>query len=508
MDARPVRLAELVGAMSLATDLANGFALEKTLRTTLLAVRLAGALGLDAAATRDVYYAAALRFIGCTGFAAEEAALADGDDIGFRHALLPADGTGDAVGRLWRDLGGSRGHRARTIGRAIAAPSTRVRHRRAACDAALLLIAPIGLPDGVARALTEVFERPDGRGLPVGLRGDAIALPARVVAAADLAEQLRGVLGGDDTRRELGRRAGRQLDAAVVKAYLALPPTAPPDSTWDAFLDAEPGPPLVAPPERIDAVCRAFGRFVDVRSPFTLGHADAVAALAARVAAALGVEAAAATAITRAAWLHDLGTLAVPLGTWDRPGRLPPIERGRCDEHPAIGERIVAIAPALGAAARLIGRHHERLDGGGYHRGLRGDALDDGARIVAVADVWAALGAARAHRPAHDHAAAATLLAEEARAGRLDARAVEAALDLVGAPPASTPWPARLSDREVEVLRLVAIGRTNPEIARLLTISAKTVQHHVSHVFDKLGVASRACVALRAIELGLLTQAL
>ncbi|MCA9673622.1 MAG: helix-turn-helix transcriptional regulator, partial [Myxococcales bacterium] len=66
------------------------------------------------------------------------------------------------------------------------------------------------------------------------------------------------------------------------------------------------------------------------------------------------------------------------------------------------------------------------------------------------------------------------------------------------------PWPAHLSDREVEVLRLVAIGRTNPEIGRLLGISAKTVQHHVSHVFDKLGVASRAGAALAAVELGLL----
>ena len=507
MDARPVRLAELVGAMSLATDLANGFALEKTLRTTLVAVRLAAALDLDAATVRDVYYAAALRFIGCTGFAAEEAALADGDDIGFRHALLPADGTGDAVGRLWRDLGGGRGRGARTIARAIAAPTTQARHRRAACDAALLLIAPIGLPDGVARALTEVFERPDGRGLPRGLRGDAIAIAARVVATADLAEQLTGVLGVDGTRRELTRRAGRQLDAAVVTAYLALPPAAPPDSTWDAFLAAEPGPPLVAPDERVDAVCRAFGRFVDVRSPFTLGHADAVVALAGRMAAALGVDPAGTAVITRAAWLHDLGTLAVPLGVWDRPGPRPPIERGRCDEHPAIGERVVAVAPTLAAVARVIGRHHERLDGSGYHRGLRGDGQDVAARIVAVADVWAALGAARAHRPAYDHAAAATLLADEARAGRLDARAVEAALDLVGAPTATTPWPAGLSDREVEVLRLVAIGRTNPEIASLLTISAKTVQHHVSHVFDKLGVASRAGVALRAIELGLLAQA-
>lgn len=506
MDAPPVRLAELLGAMSLASDLANGFPLEKTLRTAILAAALADRLGLDAATAADAYYGATLRFIGCTGFAAEEAALADGDDIGFRHALLPSDGAADSVARLWRDLPGGRGHRARTIARALAAPSTRARHRRAACDAALVLVAPMGLPDGVTRALVEIFERPDGRGLPEGRAGDDIAIAARVVAVADLAEQLAAVLGPDGAARELRRRAGRQLDAAAVEAYLRAPPPPPSGSAWDGFLAAEPGPPRTAGPERVDAVCQAFGRFVDVRSPFTLGHADAVAGVTAQVAAALGLSVEERALATRAAWLHDLGTIAVPLGTWDRPGPLPPVERGRCEDHAAVGERIVAVAPALAAVARVVGRHHERLDGSGYHRGVRGDAQDGATRIVAVADVWAALGATRAHRPALPRAAAVDALTAEARAGRLDARAVEATLDLAGAPSPSTPWPAGLSDRELDVLRLVAVGRTNPEIARLLSISAKTVQHHVSHIFDKLGVGSRAGVALRAIELGLLAS--
>jgi hypothetical protein len=106
MSAAP-RLAELLGAMSLATDLANGFPLEKTVRTAIAATALATAAGLDGATCADVYYAAVLRFIGCTGYAHEEARVAGGDDIDLRRTLLPSDSSSslDAVGRLWRDLG-------------------------------------------------------------------------------------------------------------------------------------------------------------------------------------------------------------------------------------------------------------------------------------------------------------------------------------------------------------------------------------------------------------------
>ena len=506
MSAAP-RLAELLGAMSLATDLANGFPLEKTVRTAIAATALATAAGLDGATCADVYYAAVLRFIGCTGYAHEEARVAGGDDIDLRRTLLPSDSSSrlDAVGRLWRDLGGSRAHRAATIARALAAPGTRAAHRRAACDAALLLVAPIGLPPGVGRALTEIFERFDGRGLPVGLRGDDISVAARVIAVADLGDQLARLLDRDDLADALRRRAGGQLDPALVEVYLRLPPPAlDGPSAWTAFLDAEPGAPRRADAARIDAVCTAFARFVDVRSPWTLGHSEAVAGIAGRVGAALGVPAGEATALHRAALLHDLGAIGIALGTWERPGPLDAIERARVEDHAAVGERLVAVAAPLAEAARLVGRHHERQDGSGYHRGARADALPLTARVLAVADVWAALRADRPHRPRWSPDVAATTLAELARAGRLDPRVVEATLADAGAPPPATPWPAGLSSREVEVLRLVAIGRTNPEIARLLAISAKTVQHHVSHVFDKLGVASRAGVALRAMELGLL----
>jgi hypothetical protein len=416
MDARPVRLAELVGAMSLATDLANGFALEKTLRTTLVAVRLAAALDLDAATVRDVYYAAALRFIGCTGFAAEEAALADGDDIGFRHALLPADGTGDAVGRLWRDLGGGRGHRAAHDRPGHRRADDQARHRRAACDAALLLIAPIGLPDGVARALTEVFERPDGRGLPRGLRGDAIAIAARVVATADLAEQLTGVLGVDGTRRELTRRAGRQLDLAVVTAYLALPPAPPPDSTWDAFLAAEPGPPLVAPDAAgIDAVCTAVRAVrrralaVDAR-PQRGGRG-----LAGRVARRSASTRRGARRSTAPACSTTWARSRMPLGTWERPGPLDAIERARVRRSrrdrraPGRGRR----APDRGGAAdRPPSRAPRRL-------GLSPRRPRRRAAVRRACSRWPTCGRrsrrSRAHRPRYDHVAAATLADAGAR---------------------------------------------------------------------------------------------
>ncbi|MCB9559908.1 MAG: HD domain-containing protein [Kofleriaceae bacterium] len=508
-DASPVRLAEAVGALSLATDLANGFPLERTLHATVLATRVAAALGLPGDRQRDVYYTAVLRFIGCTAYGPEEARLAGGDDIALRHALLPMDPARprDAAGRLWRGLGGTRRARAGAIARAVADRGGLVRHRAAACDAAVRLAAPMPVPAAVPRALTHVFEHVDGGGLPGGLAGDDIAEAARVVAVADLADQLARAAGVDAAVAELRRRAGRQLDAAIVAAVVADAPAllaGPEGSPWRAYLDAEPAPALTIAPARLDDVARGFGRFADLRSPFTLGHADAVATLAEAAARQLGVDDATCAALRRAALLHDVGSVAVPLGTWHRAGPLDAVEQGRVRDHAAQTERILAVCPALTDAAPLAGAHHERLDGSGYHRGLGATRLDVAARVLAAADVWHALGQDRPHRPGWRGDDAVAQLVAEARAGRLDAPSVDAVLAVAGRPAAAVPWPAHLSDREVEVLRLVAIGRTNPEIGRLLGISAKTVQHHVSHVFDKLGVASRAGAALAAVELGLL----
>jgi DNA-binding NarL/FixJ family response regulator len=129
------------------------------------------------------------------------------------------------------------------------------------------------------------------------------------------------------------------------------------------------------------------------------------------------------------------------------------------------------------------------------------------ARILAACDVFHALGEERPHRPAHDRPAAAAVLAGEGRAGRLDARVVDAILTVAGAGAGrSSAFPDGLTPREVEILCLVARGLSNKEIASQLDISAKTVQHHVAHIYDKTGVRNRAAAAIYAVASRLLVD--
>jgi DNA-binding NarL/FixJ family response regulator len=157
--------------------------------------------------------------------------------------------------------------------------------------------------------------------------------------------------------------------------------------------------------------------------------------------------------------------------------------------------------------AAIAGMHHERMDGTGYHRGSRGRDIPMQARVLAAADAFRALTEERPHRPQRSLDEAASTLADEARAGRLDQEPVQAVLAAAGvevAHPTRSARPAGLSDREVEVLRLVARGLSNREIAAALVVSRRTAEHHVQHIYTKVGVSSRAALALFAMEHDLL----
>jgi DNA-binding NarL/FixJ family response regulator len=155
--------------------------------------------------------------------------------------------------------------------------------------------------------------------------------------------------------------------------------------------------------------------------------------------------------------------------------------------------------------AALAGAVHERCDGSGYPKSLRAAQLDEPARLLACCDVFCALRESRPHRPAYRPEEAAETLTVEARRGALNLGAVRRVLEAADAAPPRLPgaWPAGLSDREIDVLRLVARGATNKDVARDLAISARTVQHHVAHIYTKIGVTSRAGAALFAAEHGL-----
>jgi HD-GYP domain-containing protein (c-di-GMP phosphodiesterase class II) len=198
----------------------------------------------------------------------------------------------------------------------------------------------------------------------------------------------------------------------------------------------------------------------------------------------------------RAGLLHDLGRAAVPTGVSDKAGPLTTAEWEQVRLHPYHTERILARASALASLARPAGMHHERLDGTGYHRGANASEQDRLSRLLAAADAYQALTEARPQRPAYNPDEAARQLESES----LDRDAVAAVLSAAGhSSRGRRAWPAGLSDREVEVLRLLARGMTMKAISEQLFISVSTVHTHVAHLYEKTGVSTRAGAAVFAM---------
>jgi DNA-binding CsgD family transcriptional regulator len=250
----------------------------------------------------------------------------------------------------------------------------------------------------------------------------------------------------------------------------------------------------------LDRALTAVADFTDLKSPWTRGHSPRVADLVTGVASELALPSEETRITRRAALVHDVGRVGVPNGVWDRPGPLGVAERERVRLHPYLTESTFACCPPLAPLGRLGGAHHERLDGSGYHRGSRNQTTTE--RVLAVADAVAAMGAARPYRPPLRAEQIADVVRTEVQEGRLDRSAVDAVLAAAGAPRRILPvaWPGGLSDREVEVLRLIARGRTNREVAADLYLSVKTVGRHVENLYAKLGVHTRAAAAVVAMQ--------
>jgi HD-GYP domain-containing protein (c-di-GMP phosphodiesterase class II) len=360
--------------------------------------------------------------------------------------------------------------------------------------------------DGVVRSLAHAYERWDGRGLPAGLSGEEVPFPVRVVVAARDAVLWRRLAGDATARTVLLRRRGRAYDPAVVDAVLQASLPDDGGSLWDRALDAEPGPVRRLHDAELDRALAALGDFADLRSTWTAGRSARVGALARDAGRACGLPPEGVRDLHRAAVVADLGAVGVPGGTWATSGRLQVTDGERVRLHPYLTERVLGRCRGLAPVTAIAAAHHERLDGSGYHRGCGPGQLPSAARVLAAADVWCALREDRAHRPARSAAEARAVLTDEVDAGRLDRNAVAAVLTVAGEPARRLPVhrPAGLTDREVEVLRLVARGATNRQAATRLGISVKTVGRHVESVYAKAGVSSRAAATLFAAEHGLL----
>ncbi|HEX4820661.1 MAG TPA: HD domain-containing phosphohydrolase [Acidimicrobiales bacterium] len=503
-----LRLIELTAAMSLATDAGTGQPFEHALRTCLLAVRAGDALALTPAQRSAVMYTTLLRFLGCTSDASQTAVLAGGDEIAFNAAMAPVVMADDraALPHLLRHLGEDLPlhRRVGRIAAALSDPGGKARSLASHCEVGARLATRMRLPVEVVHGVGHAYERWDGKGLPAGLAGDDIPLATRIAVVARDVDLTHASSGSDELHRVLEQRRGHAYDPAVVDAFLAGSETWLDEidglDPWDAVLDAEPAPVAEVDDEQLDVVLTAFADFADLKSPWFTGHSRAVAELAAAAAAASGLDAVDVAVARRAGLVHDLGIVGVPAGVWNRAGPLTREGWERVRTHAYVGERILSWCGPLAEIASVAGAHHERADGSGYHRGVRDLSLI--AQIVAAADIYRAVCEDRPHRAALEPETAAKVLADEADVGRLHRSATDAVLAAAGHAPAipNVTRPAGLTEREVDVLRLIARGRSNKQVAHELGISAKTVGTHVEHIYAKAGVTTRAGATLFAME--------
>jgi HD-GYP domain-containing protein (c-di-GMP phosphodiesterase class II) len=507
-------LAELVAALSLGIDLGFGQPMEHVLRQCLIALRLAERIGLDEQERAVVYYTALLVNVGCHADAHEQAKWF-GDDIAvkavkYRHELRSVR-TAAASMRLVGS-GNPPLHRFR-VGLEFAFSGRREMGDVMSTHAAMAraLAEQLGLPEAVGAALNGSYEQWDGRGWPGELRGEDVPIAARVAQLAEFAEVAHRVGGVPAAQALARRRGGRQFDPALAgildadaEAILGGLDSV---GTWGAVIEAEPALAVMLSGERFDAALLAIATFVDLKSPYTLGHALAVADLAAQAGARLGASESSVRTLRRAGLVHDLGRLGVSNSIWDKRAPLGVGEWERVRFHPYLTERMLSQSPALAPLGAIAVQHRERLDGSGYPRGLAGAAISRPARVLGAADAYQAMREPRPHRPPRSADEAAAELRADVKAGRRDAEAVEAVLGAAGHRVARRrEGPAGLTAREVEVLRLLAQGMSNKETARRLVISPKTVANHVEHIYAKIGASSRATASLFAMQHGLLPE--
>jgi HD-GYP domain-containing protein (c-di-GMP phosphodiesterase class II) len=512
-DTPHIRLAELMAALSLATDLGKGQPLEYTLQVCLLSVRLGDALGLSVLDLREIYYLALLRYIGCNAETSTIAALF-GDELAIRRELASVDRTNtpQLINVIIRTI--YQTHQGtppldllRTIAQTIlTAPHVMKEEYRGFCEVAQRLALRLGFRENILLALGQVFQRWDGRGVAGEIKGEDIALSVRVVGLAQDAITFHRLGGIEAAYAVAQERKGKAYDPAIVECFCEkaahLLAGLEEDPSWEAVIAMEPGSPLSLSGDQFDAACRAIADFADIKSSYTLGHSSGVAALAADAARHCGLSEADIVMIRRAGLLHDVGRVGISAGIWGKLGPLSDRERERVRLHPYYTERVLARPSALAELGALASLHHERLDGSGYHRGLSANMLSPAARILAAADVYHAMTEPRPHRPAYTPEAAAEEVLREVRAGRLDGEAVNGVLAAAGHRIGSSRREsvAGLSQRELEVLRLIARGQTIKQMAGTLILSQKTIDNHIQHIYSKIGVSTRAGATLFAME--------
>jgi HD-GYP domain-containing protein (c-di-GMP phosphodiesterase class II) len=508
-----IRAAEVIASLCLATDLGMGFPFEHGLQATVTTMRLCDGLGVDRDTATQAYFASLLMHAGCTVDAEVGVGIFHGSITGSGvHRMFgsPLAASAGAVAAI-PDPEGRWPTRAYQV--AVGLPRAarfRTTHFVAFCEVAERLAQQLGLPASIHRLFSLLTERWDGRSNLRRAQGDEVPLALRITHVARDAAYQRLLDGDAQAVETIRSRAGHAFDPDVVEALVRGAPdilgaAGAVGSVWDDVLAVEPEPRLSLEGASIDRALAAVGAFSDLASPYLSGHAAGVGELAAAGGALAGFDDDEVRDVRRSGYLHDVGRVAVHPRVWLKAGRLTADEWEQVRLHPYHTERVLHRSPCLAPLARAAGAHHERLDASGYHRGIGAAALPPPARLLAAADAFHSKLEPRPYRAAYRPADVAAIVADRARAGKLDPTMSAAVIEAAGQVPHRVEHPAGLTKRELEVVGLLARGQATKQVARRLGISTKTADRHIQNAYRKMGVSSRAAATLFATEHGLVS---
>lgn len=408
-----IPVAEIVSALSFALDLTEDAVPGHALRSCLLGMRLAQALGVGDLERSDLFYALLLKDVGCSNNAARLCQVMSSDERVLKCAVKFEDWTRPTLSgmrMIWRHMSPS----AHSVVRAVRLVKFGVQQDQInremiqlRCDRGAHIVLLIGLSSVTSTAVRHLDEHWDGSGFPDRLKGEQIPLLSRILLAAQHLDVFATSRGTEAAMNDLRARSGRWFDPALVRVAESLDESGMlwtymqgERETRAAVLDLEPGERPMASGDQLDQICKAFADVVDVKSSFTGLHSRGVTSAALLMADVLDLSPERQRLVARASLLHDLGKLRVPNSILDKKGTLTAEEFRVVRQHPLLTEQILSRITRFSDLATIAGQHHEKLDGSGYPHKLRAENLSLEARLIAVADVYGALSEQRPYRKA------------------------------------------------------------------------------------------------------------
>lgn len=440
----PLRLSELIGALSYALDLTEGQPAGHCVRACWIGMHVGRTLGWEPAALHELYYTVLLKDAGCSSNAARLYELYGQHDDVFKSQwkLVDSDHLASVARFVVQNTGAQdswaqRLHKLAFVlrhGDEVAREVMEVRCERGA-DIAIQL----GFGPGVADGIRHLDEHWNGNGRPYGRAGDAIPANAQVALLSQVADVFHRAKGREAALEEIEGRRGTWFGPHLVDAFLELGED---DDFWAtldsgdidiAVRDAEPaGFEVELGEDWLDRIADAFALVIDAKSGFTADHSRRVAEVTEAVASELGFDGERLRWLRRAALLHDIGKLGVSNAILDKPDRLTEEEWVHVKRHAQYSEEILARIGPFQELARVAGAHHERPDGRGYPRGLTGDQIGRETRIITVADIFDAITAARPYRGPIPASRALSMMEDECP-GAVDRECLDALIRVVRA---------------------------------------------------------------------------